>query len=119
MTYCEDYPCCGHTPADPCARQEYDEPGYYDTSVAGQEHRLCNHEEGECNVEYYIEEPEEELEVSSEDDGLSEYGDLPRVGDRTSLEDGQIRECRTKTPEPHRIGEFPMTCHDCHMFADA
>jgi len=50
---CEDYPCCGHTPLDPCARQPYDEPGYYDTSIPGQEHRLCNHEEGECNVDRY------------------------------------------------------------------
>lgn len=53
MSYCEDYPCCGHTPDDPCERQPYDEPGYYDTSVPGNEHALCNHEEGECNVEYY------------------------------------------------------------------
>lgn len=53
MSYCEDYPCCGHTPDDPCERQPYDEPGYYDTSVPGNEHALCNHEEGECNVDYY------------------------------------------------------------------
>jgi len=52
MSYCEDYPCCGHTPQDPCERQPYDEPGYYDTTVRGQEHRLCDHENGECNVEY-------------------------------------------------------------------
>ena len=52
MVYCEDYPCCGHTPLDPCERQPYDEPGYYDTSIPGQEHRLCDHEAGECNVDY-------------------------------------------------------------------
>lgn len=48
--HCEDYPCCGHTSDDPCAPQEYDEPGYYDTSVKGQEHRLCDHENGDCEV---------------------------------------------------------------------
>lgn len=29
------------------------------------------------------------------------------------------RQCRTKTPEPHLAGEFPMSCYDCHMVADA
>lgn len=47
---CEDYPCCGHTPSDPCERQPYDEPGYFDTSRPGNEHALCNHAEGECLV---------------------------------------------------------------------
>jgi hypothetical protein len=23
MTYCEDYPCCGHTPSDPCDGVSY------------------------------------------------------------------------------------------------
>lgn len=50
MAYCEDYPCCGHTPEDPCERQPYDEPGYYDTSIPGNEHALCDHEVGECSV---------------------------------------------------------------------
>lgn len=62
MAYCEDYPCCGHTPDDPCGRQPYDEPGYYDTSRPGNEHALCDHENGECDVEY--DEPEDE-EVSA------------------------------------------------------
>src|SRR6478609_2922744 len=48
---CEDYPCCGHTDDDPCEVMPYDAPDYYDTSLPGQEHRLCNHEEGECDVE--------------------------------------------------------------------
>jgi hypothetical protein len=52
MTYCEDYPCCGHTNEDPCERQPYDEPGYYDTSIRGNEHALCDHENGECDVDY-------------------------------------------------------------------
>jgi hypothetical protein len=49
MSYCEDYPCCGHTPADPCARQWYDEPYAFDTSV--NPHALCDHESGDCDVE--------------------------------------------------------------------
>lgn len=27
--------------------------------------------------------------------------------------------CPTRTPEPHERGEFPMTCYQCHMYADA
>lgn len=27
--------------------------------------------------------------------------------------------CPTRTPEPHGRGEFPMTCHACHMWADS
>lgn len=50
---CEDYPCCGHTPDDPCERQPYDEPGYYDTSRPGNEHALCEHEFGLCEVNGY------------------------------------------------------------------
>jgi len=46
--YCEDYPCCGHTPSDPCARQEYDEPGYY----LNNRHALCDHENGDCELDY-------------------------------------------------------------------
>lgn len=74
MPYCEDYPCCGHTPDDPCAPQEYDAPGYYDTSIPGQEHRLCNHEEGECMVDEP--EPDEWDEGDEVDDerGMSEVG---------------------------------------------
>jgi hypothetical protein len=52
MTYCEDYPACGHTPLDPCARQWYDEPGAFDTSIPGNEHAFCEHEFGMCDVEY-------------------------------------------------------------------
>lgn len=54
---CEDYPCCGHTPADPCERQPYDEPGHFDTSIRGNEHALCDHENDECDVDY--DEPDE------------------------------------------------------------
>jgi hypothetical protein len=50
-TYCEDYPCCGHTPDDPCEPQWYDEPGAFDTSRPGNEHALCDHENSICEVE--------------------------------------------------------------------
>lgn len=50
MAKCEDYPCCGHTPADQCERQWYDEPGAFDTSRPGNEHALCDHENSICEV---------------------------------------------------------------------
>lgn len=50
MSRCEDYPCCGHTNDDPCGRQPYDEPGYFDTSRPGNEHALCDHAAGVCDV---------------------------------------------------------------------
>jgi len=40
---CEDYPCCGHTPLDPCDRQWYDEP-------EARAHAMCDHENGDCEV---------------------------------------------------------------------
>jgi hypothetical protein len=46
MSYCEDYPCCGHTPADPCERQWYDEPDAFTGA-----HAFCEHEIGQCDVE--------------------------------------------------------------------
>jgi ribosomal protein S27AE len=27
--------------------------------------------------------------------------------------------CPAKTPEPHLLGEFPMTCYSCHVEADS
>jgi hypothetical protein len=47
---CEDYPCCGHTDDDPCGVQWYDRPGAFDTTIPGNEHALCDHENGECDV---------------------------------------------------------------------
>ena len=29
------------------------------------------------------------------------------------------RKCPTTTPEPHILGEFSMTCYNCHMYADS
>ena len=56
MTKCEDYPCCGHTDQDPCERQWYDEPGAFDTSKPGNEHALCDHENGICDVDEDVDE---------------------------------------------------------------
>jgi hypothetical protein len=63
MAKCEDYPCCGHTPEDPCERQWYDEPGAFDTSRPGNEHALCDHENGICEVE-------DDFDDEEDDDGL-------------------------------------------------
>lgn len=60
MAYCEDYPCCGHTPQDPCDQQWYDEPDAFDTTK--NPHALCDHENGECDVEYEEYDDEEEVE---------------------------------------------------------
>jgi hypothetical protein len=30
-----------------------------------------------------------------------------------------VRVCPTRVPEPHDLGEFPMTCYSCHVFADS
>lgn len=51
MAYCEDYPCCGHTPEDPCERQWYDEPGAFD--VTKNPHAFCEHEYGICEAYEY------------------------------------------------------------------
>ena len=60
---CEDYPCCGHTPDDPCERQWYDEPGAFDTSRPGNEHALCDHENSICEVELDDDDEGDECDV--------------------------------------------------------
>lgn len=45
---CEDYPACGHTPADPCEPQWYDEPDAFDTTK--NPHAFCDHESMVCDV---------------------------------------------------------------------
>jgi hypothetical protein len=62
MAKCEDYPCCGHTDQDPCERQWYDEPSAFDTSKPGNEHALCDHEAGICDVYEDVDDDEEEFE---------------------------------------------------------
>lgn len=66
---CEDYPCCGHTFDDPCEPQWYDAPGAFDTSVPGNEHALCEHEFGICDV---WEDEDDEPEDFDDDDWRSE-----------------------------------------------
>lgn len=29
------------------------------------------------------------------------------------------KPCPTKDPEPHLLGEFPMSCYACHVEADS
>jgi len=62
--YCEDHPACGHTSLDPCERQPYDEPGYFDTSRPGNEHALCEHEAGLCDVDMDDERDRDEEEYN-------------------------------------------------------
>jgi hypothetical protein len=58
MNRCEDYPCCGHTNDDPCGPQWYDAPGAFDTSI--NPHALCDHENGDCDVDPYDEDYEDD-----------------------------------------------------------
>ena len=66
---CEDYPACGHTTEDPCGRQWYDEPGAFDTSIPGNEHALCDHENGECDVDMDDEDYDEDYPHPDSADG--------------------------------------------------
>lgn len=69
---CEDYPCCGHTPLDPCERQWYDEPGAFDTSR--NPHALCEHEYGICDVEPEWDDDEDEGFEDESYSGPEDYG---------------------------------------------
>lgn len=40
--HCEDYPCCGHTPDDPCNYKPHD--------WANDPHLMCEHGNGYCEV---------------------------------------------------------------------
>lgn len=64
---CEDFPCCGHTPADPCAPQWYDEPDAFDTSRYP--HALCEHEYGICDVEPDWDDEDEDDSYDYKNDG--------------------------------------------------
>lgn len=49
MKYCEDYPCCGHTPDDPC---DYAGPTADDIMANPAKYHLgCDHEAGYCRYE--------------------------------------------------------------------
>lgn len=54
--HCEDYPCCGHTPDDPCTREWYDHPDAFNPLV--NPHCFCEHEYGICDVEPYPDDPD-------------------------------------------------------------
>jgi len=73
MSYCEDYPCCGHTDQDPCERQWYDEPGAFD--LTKNPHAFCEHEFGICDASFADDEltecPEGCTGVEIEDEGSS------------------------------------------------
>jgi hypothetical protein len=71
---CEDYPCCGHTPLDPCDRQWYDEPGAFDTRRPGNEHALCDHENGDCDVEPDWDDEDEEDDYDYANEGREDFG---------------------------------------------
>jgi len=51
MSYCEDYPCCGHTNQDPC-----DGSGYVSSATMLEDpakyHIGCNHEDLHCLYRY-------------------------------------------------------------------
>lgn len=83
---CEDYPCCGHTFDDPCGRQWYDEPGAFDTSRPGNEHALCDHENGICEVEEYNND-DDEAEYEAEQDQAQRLHD-EMINDKL-IEDGR------------------------------
>lgn len=34
-------------------------------------------------------------------------------------ESERVNVCPNRTPEVHELGEFPMSCYLCHMYADA
>jgi len=48
---CEDYPCCGHTPSDPCTREWYDEPDAFDPRK--NPHAFCDHANGDYACDDY------------------------------------------------------------------
>lgn len=61
--------------------------------------------------------PGEGVDVRDGEDNLIVH----RVDDRpeTLTAPRPPRICPTKTPEVHELGEFPMTCYNCHMEADS
>ena len=51
MSYCEDYPACGHTPQDPC---DYSGPTAEDMlAEPARYHVGCDHDAGDCRYEDY------------------------------------------------------------------
>lgn len=60
MSYCEDYPCCGHTPQDPC---DYSGPTSQDMLADPARYHIgCDHNTGYCYYEEVDDEDEDDLE---------------------------------------------------------
>ena len=60
--YCEDYPCCGHTPQDPCDSSPYD--------PWSDPHLGCDHNAGYCYLADEEEDDEYQEDEYQEDDDL-------------------------------------------------
>lgn len=101
MAYCEDFPACGHTPADPCARQWYDEPDAFDLSV--NPHAFCDHEDGICEAEYIDDEPDPE---TCEHEDLSFTIDWR--GEELWLIDRECDICGSALPDVHETDPYAM-----------
>ena len=58
--YCEDFPCCGHERGD-CNGQLYGS----DEAIKSDPHLLCDHEMGDCEVDYDNEPDGEDADTSN------------------------------------------------------
>jgi hypothetical protein len=67
--HCEDYPCCGHELGD-CNGLLYGS----DEAIKSDPHLLCDHENGDCEVDYE-DEPDDEDEDEAPEDFDFEYAD--------------------------------------------
>lgn len=110
MAYCEDYPCCGHTPEDPCDRQWYDEPGAFDVSV--NPHAFCEHEYGICEADEWGDEWGCEDEA---DPDTCEHGDwschIEWRGEELWLVNRECDLCHTDLPETQETDPELMELH--------
>lgn len=79
MAYCEDYPCCGHTPQDPCEAQWYDEADAFNPLV--NPHCFCEHEFGICEVSDYDEAEEIDPADCTHEANWSYRGDVVECDD--------------------------------------
>jgi len=70
---CEDYPCCGHELGD-CNGQKYGS----DASIQSNPHLLCDHENGDCEVQY--DDDGDEDEEDEDDDDPNQYREDSYIG---------------------------------------
>lgn len=86
--HCEDFPCCGHELGD-CNGLKYGS----DESIKSDPHLLCDHENGDCEVEYDEDYDEDDLDEGV--DPISLFGghiwssdDIPpTIDDNTGYSD--------------------------------